>query len=114
MNEFMKQFGMGENFMFGNQFPEFPAIEGGSEQERPFRSLRDHYLKPGYHTTDESSKNCKVDQDVDGKVTSEDLDSLFIDKAKQEVTPYQPRFKSQLFGQSVISRTIQKPDGVST
>ncbi|KAF2899928.1 hypothetical protein ILUMI_06267 [Ignelater luminosus] len=120
MNEMMKSFGVfgnhdfffggnGEPFFddnsFGKDFPQFPAIEDfHKQQDQSQRSLREQFLKPGYEQP-KISKEHKSDQDIDGRFDMGDLDSVL------KGTPSQPQVKTFMYGQSMSTKTVRKPDG---
>ncbi|XP_017772709.1 PREDICTED: uncharacterized protein LOC108559852 [Nicrophorus vespilloides] len=100
LNEIARSFG--ENTLFGNIFPNpnLSAVE--TQTESTSKNLRDIYLKPDYERHNTSAK---TDSDLDGKVNIKELDTI-LEPNHRFSAP-----KSSFFGQSVITRTIAKPDG---
>ncbi|GLV41536.1 uncharacterized protein CBL_06765 [Carabus blaptoides fortunei] len=111
MNEMLKSFGG----MFGeSSFSSLPpALEAPqSEDEHPQKNVREHFLKPGYENTKENRANgAKSDSVVDGKVNLDDLDTFLRDKPRQQLSPFQGQPQFRMFGQSISSQTVRRPDG---
>ncbi|CAG9772025.1 unnamed protein product [Ceutorhynchus assimilis] len=91
MEEILKSFGMPS---FGTS--KLPSLEPHTPDSR------DYYLKPNY-------PNEKVDEDVDGKLSVNDLDRFL--KNPQKPAPLQKIIPDRFFNQSVSVKTIRNPDG---
>ncbi|XP_022902923.2 HCLS1-associated protein X-1 [Onthophagus taurus] len=100
-------FGFSDRNSVGTQFGDF--LEGSDEPPQG-NSLRDQFLKPGYHVPNADVQK-RSDDDVDGQIQPNDLDSMF--KEKNSLTPYKPPNQSifKSFGQSMSSKTIRNSDG---
>jgi len=121
---------------FGNELSppsmnEQPHFGLPSIRERREGSIRDEYLKPGYRSPDLSQPKNKMDSDLDGKVTSNDLNSLFDKKFKgssqsdltEEGTsklekytprsphPGQPQQRPTFYCQTFMRKSVLLPDG---
>lgn len=75
-------------------------------------SIREHYLKPGYH----SKHEIKEDIDLDGKISSQEISGLLKNNEDvQTIMPVKP-FDGKLvpgrsYCQTIITTSITKPDG---
>ncbi|PSN45547.1 hypothetical protein C0J52_05781 [Blattella germanica] len=101
---------------FGDQITP-PMLPEGPQKEG---SLREQYLKPGFDTpsSDWSKGNSREDKDLDDKISAGELDnilgskpSLEADDSHRSLVPAVPGMQSRIFGKSVTSKTIRKPDG---
>ncbi|KAK9720514.1 hypothetical protein QE152_g22019 [Popillia japonica] len=115
LNSMLKSFGIpGEGSIFGfneghsDSFPNFP--EGPEQSQIPSTDeLRDQYLKPGYQQPNSGGRD-KSDSDLDGKINSSDLDSIFKDEP-QTLQPYQPQPRIHTFGKQIM-KTFTNHNGI--
>ncbi|XP_032515607.2 uncharacterized protein LOC116768866 [Danaus plexippus] len=75
--------------------------------------IRDYYLKPGYH--DYKYEQPKVDNDLDGKISSNEISGLLQKKDEDPIVPQTP-FNGTLvpgrpFCQTIITTSVTKADG---
>ncbi|CAG4970016.1 unnamed protein product [Parnassius apollo] len=73
-------------------------------------SIRDYYLKPGYHNKIHENQG---DVDLDGKISSNEIASLLKQKGDQIVptSPFNDILPVRSFCQTIITTTVTKPDG---
>ncbi|CAG9823394.1 unnamed protein product [Phaedon cochleariae] len=110
MNEMLKRFGFQGigDFSFDHPSIEHPSGEFGNT---PYSSLRDQFLKNGYEKPSKRNSD-KVDQDLDAKVKSGDLDSILSGEFDKQISPYEmPQSKSFFYGTSHTMKTVTNPDG---
>ncbi|KAJ9590573.1 hypothetical protein L9F63_016393 [Diploptera punctata] len=121
MEEFMRNFSMLDiPGRFDDQMMP-PMIEEAPQNKR--ESLRDQYLKPGFESAvpDWYKEKSRQDTDLDERVVRGELDKILGCKPSLEsddsnsslvpAIPKTPNMQIKVFGQSVTSKTIRKPDG---
>lgn len=120
MNEMFKSFGS----MFGDmrlffqdeQFDSIPNITDQMSNGAGMNnsSLRDYYLKPGYHG--HKTEHPKEDIDLDGKISSNEISGLLKQKENSQDSGSQVPFDGSMmpgrsFCQTIITTSVTKPDG---
>lgn len=96
---------------FSNEDP-FPIAPHGEQEHNDSNSIRNHYLKPGYHSPNQEQP--RQDIDLDGKISSHEISGLLKNKDSQTMTP--ELFDGNLvpgrsFCKTIITTSITKPDG---
>ncbi|XP_033230894.1 uncharacterized protein LOC117181982 [Belonocnema kinseyi] len=105
--------GFGQRGGFMVPFDGEPTLEALPPPEtKRSASLRDRILNREFEST-EFSRNPKVDSDLDGKISSEELTKVWKDPSIQEVEPYNPRnsIASRFAGRSTSTQIIRRSDG---
>ncbi|XP_066598933.1 uncharacterized protein [Prorops nasuta] len=105
-----RNFGFNNSFLDTGEFQQ-PLFESKSLLQ-PKNSLRDNYLKPEYK---KPSFNCqpgeKIDEDLDGKVTSDEISQFWKNHESNKITKtIKPNKKTM--GKYVTRQIIQRSDGM--
>ncbi|KAJ0177948.1 hypothetical protein K1T71_006821 [Dendrolimus kikuchii] len=97
-----------------NNLPAFtqtePSLDGDTYNSK---SLRDYYLKPGYHNRKQEPKE---DIDLDGKISSNEISGLLKQKedshSSGQIVPFNGNMvPGRSFCQTIITTSVTKPDG---
>lgn len=96
-----------------NNIPAFSQTEPSEGDTYNSGSLRDYYLKPGYHSRKEEPKE---DIDLDGKISSNDISGLLKQKddshSAGQIVPFNGQMvPGRSFCQTIITTSVTKPDG---
>lgn len=109
-------FGDVKSFFHDDHLDSFTSVHGDEPSESAdvnSNSIRDYYLKPGYH-----SHKCEAreDVDLDGKISSQDISGLL--KKKDEgpsittISPFDGNLvPGRAFCKTIITTSITKSDG---
>lgn len=119
MQDMFKSFGsmFGDIKLFFNEdhFESMPGDPGDVDPENfNSKSIRDYYLKPGFHKG--QYEQPKEDIDLDGKVSSNEISGLLKQKDPGQpsglVTPFNGNLvPGRSFCQTIITTSVTKPDG---
>ncbi|CAK1579610.1 unnamed protein product [Parnassius mnemosyne] len=111
LNSFGSMFGDVKTFFNDGTMDSFITdIPHDHEDFNNTNNIRDYYLKPGYHNKIHENQG---DEDLDGKISSNDISSLLKQKDDQIVsmTPFNDISPVRSFCQTIITTTVTKPDG---
>ncbi|GJQ84572.1 hypothetical protein Trydic_g236 [Trypoxylus dichotomus] len=101
----------GSLFGFNESGPDiFSNFQDAPEQLPPSGDLRDQFLKPGYQQP-RSRIEDRSDTDIDGKIKSADLDSIFSGKG-QELEPYKETPGRFPIGRQIITKSFMNHNGI--
>lgn len=98
----------------GDRVDSFTNTEPRSEADHyDSNSIRDYYLKPGYHN--HKQHHGKEDIDLDGKISSHDIAGLLKQREEQDppaLTPFNGSLvPGRPFCRTIITTSVTKPDG---
>lgn len=113
---FGSMFGDMKTFFHDGQFEQFPSIAELPSEDDGFNnaSIRDYYLKPGFHS--KRHEQPKEDMDLDGQISSNDISGLLKQKEDGQnmhsVVPFSGKMvPGRSFCQTIITTSVTKPDG---
>ncbi|XP_013142359.1 PREDICTED: uncharacterized protein LOC106106332 [Papilio polytes] len=111
-NSFGSMFGDVKTFFHDSNMDAMITDIPTSEEPEHYNNtntIRDYYLKPGYH----SHKHDRLDGDLDGKISSQEISGLLNKKDDALVPSHRydntPAIRS--FCQTIITTSVTKPDG---
>lgn len=115
---FGNMFGDMKSFFHDDQFSSFPALtephlEGDTTMNGGMKSIRDYYLKPGFHSRKDEPKE---DIDLDGKISSNEISGLLKhkdgDQRPDQIVPFNGKIvPGTSFCRTIITTSVTKPDG---